>query len=330
MPLREIDEAVLAGLSRSAIESRRGSREVLDTAKPFALVREQEPAGKCSLTDVATVFLTGAECPYRCSMCDLWRYTLDRATAPGEITGQLSWVLDQLDSHVEARPEWIKLYNASNFFDSRAVPEDDHSAIAKQCESFQRVIVENHPKLVRPTVKQFASMLHGKLEIAMGLETVHPGSMLLLNKGFDLDDFARASEQLDAMQIDRRAFVMLQPPGTEPSESMDWAMKTLAFADAHGVRHCSIIPTRMGNGTMEWLQEQSLFIPPTFRQLEQTLELALSQFSEMIVTVDTWNLELLSGNCDQCIFERKERLERMNLQQCCFPEVKRSCDCAQD
>jgi archaeosine synthase beta-subunit len=330
MPLREIDEAVLAGLSRSAIESRRGSREVLDTAKPFALVREQEPAGKCSLTDVATVFLTGAECPYRCSMCDLWRYTLDRATMPGEIARQLSWVLDQLDSQVEARPAWIKLYNASNFFDSRAVPEDDHSTIAKQCESFQRVIVENHPKLVRPAVKQFASLLRGKLEIAMGLETVHPSSMLLLNKGFDLDDFARASEQLDAMQIDRRAFVMLQPPGTEPSESMDWAMKTLTFANTHGVRHCSIIPTRMGNGTMEWLQEQSLFIPPTFRQLEQTLELALDRFSEMVVTVDTWNLELLSGTCDRCIFERKERLERMNLQQYCLPEVKRSCDCAQD
>jgi radical SAM enzyme (TIGR01210 family) len=329
MHLREIDDAVLAGLGRLAIESRRGSREVLDTAKPFALVREQEPAGKSRGADVATVFLTGAECPYRCSMCDLWQYTLDRATMPGEITRQLSWVLDQLDSQVEARPEWIKLYNASNFFDSRAVPEDDHSTIAKQCESFQRVIVENHPKLVRPTVKQFASLLRGRLEIAMGLETVHPGSMLLLNKGFDLDDFARASEQLDAMQIDRRAFVMLQPPGTEPSESMEWAMKTLTFADAHGVRHCSIIPTRMGNGTMEWLQEQSLFIPPTFRQLEQTLELALDHFSEMVVTVDTWNLELLAGTCDRCIFERKERIERMNLQQCCLPEVKRLCDCAQ-
>ena len=330
MPLREIDDAILVGLSRSAIESRRGSRIVLDTSKPFALVREQEPAGKFSVADVATVFLTGAECPYRCSMCDLWRYTLDRATVPGEITRQLSWVLDQLGSETERPPEWIKLYNASNFFDSRAVPEDEHSTIAKQCETFQRVIVENHPKLVRPAVKQFVSLLRGKLEIAIGLETVHPGSMLLLNKGFDLDDFARASEQLDALQIDRRAFVMLQPPGTEPSESMDWAMKTLAFANAHGVRHCSIIPTRMGNGTMEWLQEQSLFIPPTFRQLEQALELALNHFSEMVVTVDTWNLELLAGTCDRCILGRKERLELMNMQQCCLPEVKRSCDCASD
>lgn len=330
MPFREIDEVVLTGLSRSAIESRRGSREVLDTSKPFAWVLEQEPVGKFSTADVATVFLTGAECPYRCSMCDLWRYTLDRATRPSEITSQLSWVLDQLDSKTELRPEWIKLYNASNFFDSRAVPEDDYSMIAKQCESFQRVIVENHPKLVRPAVKQFASLLQGKLEIAMGLETVHPGSMLLLNKGFDLDDFARASEQLDAMQIDRRAFVMLQPPGTEPAVSMDWALKTLAFANAHGVRHCSIIPTRMGNGTMEWLQEQSLFIPPTFRQLERTLELALNQFSEMVVTVDTWNLELLAGTCNRCVLGRKERLERMNLQQCCLPEVMRPCGCAQD
>lgn len=330
MPLREIDEAVLTGLSRLAVETRRGSREVLEISKPFALVLEQEPAGKFSVADVATVFLTGAECPYRCSMCDLWQYTLDRATMPGEIVSQLSWVMDQLDSKAEARPGWIKLYNASNFFDSRAVPECDYSAIAKQCDAFQRVIVENHPKLVRPTVKQFSSLLQGKLEIAMGLETVHPGSMLLLNKGFDLDDFARASQQLDTLQIDRRAFVMLQPPGTEPSEAMDWAMKTLAFANAHGVRHCSIIPTRMGNGTMEWLQEQSLFIPPTFRQLEQTLELALNHFSEMIVTVDMWNLELLVGTCDQCILGRKERLERMNLQQCCLPEVIPPCDCAQD
>lgn len=330
MPFRKVDEFVVSGLSRSAVESRRGSRETLDTSRPFALIVEQEPADKSSIVNVATVFLTGAECPYRCTMCDLWQYTLDRATLPGELVTQVDWALDNLSSRAESQPEWIKLYNASNFFDARAVPLEDLSIIAKQCDPFNRVIVENHPKLIRPTIKEFASSLKGRLEIAMGLETVHENSMRLLNKGFTLDDFAIAAEQLDKFEIDRRAFVMLQPPGTEPAESIDWAMKTLSFAKVHGVRHCSVIPTRMGNGTMEWFKEESLFVPPTFHQLEQTLKFALSLFADMIVTVDMWNLEMLSGTCENCFTLRKERLEQMNLQQCCLPEVVCQCDCTQD
>lgn len=314
-------------IGRMAVESRRGPRETLDPSLPYALVCEEEPANKSSIASVATVFLTGAECPYRCTMCDLWKYTLDRATLPGELITQLNWALDKLKSNRPRQPEWIKLYNASNFFDPRAVPTEDLALIAKQCDPFKRVIVENHPKLTRPSIQEFSNRLNGKLEIAMGLETVHQKSMLLLNKGFGLEDFARASDLLEQLQIDRRAFVMLQPPGTEPSSAIDWAMKTLAFAEVHGVRHCSVIPTRMGNGTMEWFQSQSLFVPPTFDQLEQTLKLALSLFSEMTVTVDTWNLECLLGTCAQCFAIRKHRIEWMNLHQCDQPMPALSCDC---
>ena len=49
-------------------------------------------------------------------------------------------------------PTTVKLYNASNFFDPRAVPESDYDAIAEQLSGLDRVIVESHPSLVGPRV----------------------------------------------------------------------------------------------------------------------------------------------------------------------------------
>ena len=74
-----------------------------------------------------TVFLAGAECPFTCSFCDLWRWTLDGPTPPGALPTQLERALESLVSPV---PHRLKLYNASNFFDRRAVPVEDLPRIA--------------------------------------------------------------------------------------------------------------------------------------------------------------------------------------------------------
>ena len=81
--------------------------------------RERRPDG--TVERALTLFLAGAECPFTCSFCDLWRYTIDGPTPPGALPRQVAAALDALDAR-EPRPDRIKLYNASNFFDRRAVP----------------------------------------------------------------------------------------------------------------------------------------------------------------------------------------------------------------
>ena len=95
----------------------------------------------------------------------------DRDRARGAIPAQIDYALERL---LPARQ--IKLYNSGSFFDTRAIPLQDYPAILSRVASFERVIVECHPALVSESCFRFNDQLTGRLEVAMGLETVHPKS----------------------------------------------------------------------------------------------------------------------------------------------------------
>ena len=101
-------------------------------------------------------------------MCDLWRNTLTETVPVGAIPQQIDFALERCP-----RPP-VKLYNSGSFFDPGAIPLGDYAAIARVSSDFERVIVECHPALVGDQLPQFRDLLHGRLEVAMGLETVHP------------------------------------------------------------------------------------------------------------------------------------------------------------
>ena len=62
---------------------RRGPRPPHDPWRHQGLIVEDERDGATAASlDVATVFLTGRECPWRCVMCDLWRHTTATDTPP--------------------------------------------------------------------------------------------------------------------------------------------------------------------------------------------------------------------------------------------------------
>ena len=93
----------------------------------------------------------------------------------------------------------VKLYNAGSFFDPRAVPEEDYDGVAAHIAGLERVVVESHPALVGCRVDLFLEALNRhctmgtatiQLEVAMGLETVHPEALDRLNKRMTVDEFA--------------------------------------------------------------------------------------------------------------------------------------------
>ena len=144
----------------------------------------------CALSPVpiATVFLANRECPWRCLMCDLWKNTLTETVPAGAIPAQIDYALERL-----APARQIKLYNSGSFFDPRAIPVEDYPAIANRVAGFERVIVECHPALVSENCFRFNELLSGRLEVAMGLETVHPQILDRLNKRMTTDQFAAAA-----------------------------------------------------------------------------------------------------------------------------------------
>jgi len=305
-------------ISNHWITSKRGPKNKIDSRKPYAFYLEEEKGINGETTSVATIFLSNKECPFQCLMCDLWKNTTDEPVQAGDIPYQIQWALNRLP-----KAQNIKLYNSGNFFDINAIPEEDYGAIAGMIRDFDRVIVESHPKLINTLTFKLQEMLSPQLEIAMGLETVHPGVLKKLNKKMTLGDFERAVNILEAHNISTRAFILLKPPFLNEQEGIMWAKRSIEFAFNTGVKCCVIIPTRFGNGALEHLGELGHFSPPVIGSLENVLEYGIA-LEAGNVFADLWDIELFS-KCSQCLKKRKRRLKEMNLQQSILPKVK--CDC---
>ncbi len=302
----------LPQLTDEWILARRPPRNALAPDRPYAWLVEQEPAPGGGLVDVATLFLTNRECPFRCLMCDLWKNTLEVSVTPGQIPAQIRWALARLPP-----ARHLKLYNAGSFFDPKAIPPEDYAEIARLAEPFERVIVECHPRLVGRRFREFRGLLASELEVALGLETVHLEVLPRLNKGMTLDDFARAAAVLRAEGAHVRAFILVRPPFLTDGEGLEWARRSLDFAFSQGVECCSLIPTRAGNGAMEELARQGLFAPPSLESLEAALEYGLSLRAGRVL-LDLWDIERASPDALNRA-ERVARLARMNRTQTAEP-----------
>ena len=300
---------------RQEIEKHRSPKNLVTPDVPYRFLHEQEPDKDGHLRKVNTIFLTSKECSFRCVMCDLWKNTLDGPTPLGAILKQLDYALARLPD-----AEVIKLYNSGNFFDPGATPPSDYPGIIDRLRPFRRVIVENHPLLCGDSCIDFAGKLSGTLEIAMGLETLHPEVLPKLNKQLTPENFTKATALLKEHGIDVRAFVLLHPPFlTSSRENLEWTHKTIQFAFESGADCCTIIPTRSGNGIMELLHNQGHYKPATLDTLEEVFDQALTLHKGRVFA-DTWDLSLLS-QCAGCYEARKIRLETMNTSQKTLPRV---------
>jgi archaeosine synthase beta-subunit len=270
------------------------------------LEEERRPDGK--VERALTAFLTGAECPFTCSFCDLWRFTIDGPTPPGALTRQLRTVIEGLDGSL---PDRLKLYNASNFFDQRAVPPDDIEGIATLAAPFAAVTVESHANMIGPKTLSFARKISARLEVAIGLETIHPEALAQINKRLDLSRFDWAARFLIENGIDLRVFVLLGTPYVPVDESVEWTVRTVEYAVERGASVVAIIPVRGGNGELERLQAVGHYTPPTLSQLEEAL-VRCSRFARAVVTADLWDVARLTA-CEHCGPERITRMQRFNI-----------------
>jgi radical SAM enzyme (TIGR01210 family) len=308
---------------------RRGTRPTRDPWHYDRLVVEEEPDEGGRAASVAAVFLVGRECPWRCVMCDLWRQTIPSDTPAGAIPAQIAAARQALAAR-GASIASVKLYNAGSFFDPRAVPDGDYDAIAGRLSGLDRVIVESHPALVGPRTTRFMDALARaapaggtppRLEVAVGLETVHRDALARLNKRMTVEDFARAASRLRSSGTALRVFVLIGPPFVPAAEQDDWLVRSVETAVAEGATAVSLIPVRPGNGAIEALAREGAFIPPGLEDIERSVHAVRAgvRLTGRLL-VDLWDLERFAG-CRQCFADRRARLHAMNLSQQDQPAV---------
>jgi len=285
---------------------------------PYAWNVEQERTRNGNVEEVGTIFLTNKECPFQCLMCDLWKNTTDQPVPPGAIPKQIEYALERMPP-----VKHLKLYNSGSFFDGGAIPRKDYAVIAALLKDFETVIVESHTHFIDERVLHFRDMIQTELQVAIGLETVHPEILPLLNKRMSAEDFQNSVQFLTQNDIYSRAFILHQLPFLPLEEGTKWTTKSIDFAFDAGVECCILIPLRTGNGALDELLGQGEFQLPTIPSLETVLEYGIG-LNAGRVFADLWDLKLFS-NCDKCFDERLNRIDRMNLTQEISEPV--SCNC---
>ena len=312
--------------TRAEIRASRPPKAAVAPDRPLGHRWDVERAVGGGRRRTLTVFLAGAECPFTCLFCDLWMHTLPGRTPPGALPEQLGVALAEAEApDPRGAARAIKLYNASNFFDDRAVPPEDDQALADLCTPFERVTVETHCRLVGERAGRFADAVDGRLEIAIGLETIHPSVLPRLNKGMTLDDFDRAVDWAGEREIGVRAFVLVGLPWVAPERFAAWAARSTDYAAKAGVDRVSLIPLRLGNGALDVLERRGDLAPVTLSHVESAFQRSLEIAGDrVIVEVDPWDLDGPTA-CPACADARIERLRVANLEQVLRPPPV--CDC---
>jgi radical SAM enzyme (TIGR01210 family) len=300
------------------IRSMRGEKAPTSYFLPCGWFNEQERGPDGAVEEVSAILLTNRECPYSCLMCDLWKHTTTETVPPGAIPAQVEYALERLN-----KANRLKLYNSGSFFDPGAIPVEVYGRIATLCSGFKSVLVESHPSFIGKKCLDFNTMLQCDLQVAIGLESVHPEVLPLLNKGMTLEGFKQGVDFLLTSGITVRAFILLRPPFLSEQEGVEWACRSIDFAFACGVDVCSVIPVRLGNGALDLLASQGYFEQPSIRSLERVIAYGIG-LKKGLVFADLWDLDRFSL-CDHCFDARQERLRKMNLQQLVQPTVSCSC-----
>ena len=327
MPDAGVYPATPSARDRFVLEQRT-SRPRHDPWRYQGLVVEDERTTDGGSARIATVLLTGRECPWRCAMCDLWTYTTVSDTPPGAIPAQVTAARRAVRD--ESIPiTGMKLYNAGSFFDPRAVPEADYDGVAGALTGLSHVVVESHPALVGPPVDRLLAALDRhrapgeqppQLEVAMGLETAHPVALDRLNKRFTLERFEEAARALHDRGVALRVFLLISPPFISSHEQDAWLLHSVDAAFSCGASVVSLVPTRPGNGATDRLAEAGWFNAPSLEDIERSFELALGHAQGRgRVFVDVWDLDRFA-HCPHCTTQRRDRLQAMNLEQVVLPK----------
>lgn len=300
------------------IRSMRGEKSPVDPYLPHGWFNEQELDLQGYVKDVSAILLTNRECPFNCLMCDLWKHTTDETIPVGAIPAQMEFAFERLTPATH-----LKLFNSGSFFDPKAIPVEDFKQIASLCSDMDQVLVESHTAFIGEECLEFSRLLKGQLQVAIGLETVHPEVLPRLNKGMSLENFKKSVGFLQSNGISTRAFILLRPPFLDEAEGLEWACRSIDFAFSCGVDACSMIPVRSGNGALDKLATEGYFAEPTIQSLERVLEYGI-KLKKGMVLADLWDLERFS-TCNLCFESRRERLNQMNLTQKHMMHVECSC-----
>ena len=214
---------------------------------------------------MATVFLTGRECPWRCVMCDCGDTRPSPTRRAGAIAAQIAAARAALHEQRRRRSPASSCTTPAASSIRAPCPTADYDGVAAALAGLSRVIVESHPALVGPRVDGWLAALARhraagrpapQLEVAMGLETAHPDGARSTEQAVHADRLrARRRRRSRDRGVAAACLPADSPPFIPRASRTRWLLRSVDAAFACGASVVSLVPTRPGNGALEALTD---------------------------------------------------------------------------
>ena len=202
----------------------------------------------------------------------------------------------------------LKLYNASTFFEPASIAQHDLRPVAAALAGLSLVVVEARSENARAAV-EFARLIDGRLEVAIGVEAADDELLRALNKPTSTRAFRAAAQALTAAGVFLRAFVLIKPPFVGEGEAVALAVRTFELARDEGARVVSLLPVVAADAPLERLGRAGFHGLPS---LDTVWEAAVACAGRgVVVIVELEHLVSLPA-CPACGERRRAALAELN------------------
>jgi radical SAM enzyme (TIGR01210 family) len=281
--------------------------------------------------DSLTVVLNTGGCRWAraggCTMCGYVAESVDGGTvAEAALADQVEAVLAHERDHHDGPCPLVKIYTSGSFLDEREVPAGTRRLVAETFADRERVVVESLPDFVdAPKLRDFLDR-GVALDVAVGLETATDRVRRdCVNKYFDYDEFAAASDVAREAGAGVKAYLLLKPPFLTEREALDDMVSSVRRCADHA-HTISMNPCNVQRYTMvDELHFRGGYRPPWLWSVAAVLERTAD--ADAIVVSDPVGAGGDRGahNCGECDDRVETAIKDFDLRQ--DPSVFAQVDC---
>ena len=304
----------------------RESRSRKTGDRPAAVWREKEYLdGK--VVDAGVVILRTTGCSHfrdgGCSMCG-YNIESDPTISPDAISRQFDKAVRELG---EVR--FLKVYTSGSFLDKCEVPDDVSTKILSYChDNGIRLLFESRPEYVTSSRINEIVRVHDDFEVALGLESSNDRILeYSINKGFNVNDYDRASGLLAEEGLDIRTYVLLKPPFLTESEAIADSITTVKYA-ARESATISLNPVNVQRGTLvERLWKNWAYRPPWLWSVLEVLRATTNLDRKILCEPTGGGKSRGAHNCGECDAIILHSLKNYSLDQKASSLGSPECEC---
>jgi len=143
----------------------------------------------------------------RCFFCGYGRIV---GQTPSE--GNLLAKFGEFFSGLSKDADTVKVFGSGSFLDEKQVPPKARMFFVEECRKhgIKKLTIESRPEhITRDKLAEFSGV---DLSVAIGLETADNEVLRRINKGFSVEDYAKAADTIKSCGFKVRTYLLVNPP----------------------------------------------------------------------------------------------------------------------